>query len=242
MVITGFLLFNVSVPVGAEVDGRIILPQAISETDLLTLAHNDDVVSFEFAGLHYFSPESNEYAYFMEGLDKDWNYVGNRRFATYTNLPFGNLRFRVKAANKDGVWNEEGVALDITVVPPYWHTVWFRSAIGLAAVLLMVSIYWLRVHQIEVRNRQLEEAVRERTIKLERALTEVKTLTGMLPICASCKRIRDDKGYWQQVEDFITERSQADFSHAICPDCVKKLYPELYPHIFNDPAAPTQGG
>jgi hypothetical protein len=105
----------------------------------------------------------------------------------------------------------------------------------------MVSVYWLRVHQIEVRNRQLEEAVRERTIKLERALAEVKTLTGMLPICASCKRIRDDKGYWQQVEDFITERSQADFSHAICPDCVKKLYPELYPHIFNESAGATDG-
>ncbi len=64
--------------------------------------------------------------------------------------------------------------------------------------------------------------------KLEKALDEVKTLRGILPICSFCKKIRDDKGYWNQVEDYIKERLDADFSHSICPDCIKAHYPEEY--------------
>ena len=69
---------------------------------------------------------------------------------------------------------------------------------------------------------------REKTIlNLEKAIKEVKTLQGILPICASCKKIRDDKGYWSQVDTYIHEHSGTEFSHGICPDCAKKLYPEF---------------
>ncbi|XPS86622.1 PAS domain protein [Desulfosarcina variabilis str. Montpellier] len=64
--------------------------------------------------------------------------------------------------------------------------------------------------------------------KLKEALNKVKVLSGMLPICASCKKIRDDKGYWQRIESYISEHSEAVFSHSLCPDCAKKLYPEIY--------------
>ncbi|MEN8143230.1 MAG: response regulator, partial [Thermodesulfobacteriota bacterium] len=60
----------------------------------------------------------------------------------------------------------------------------------------------------------------------------VKTLSGMLPICASCKKVRDDKGYWNQIESYITNHSEAEFSHGICPDCVKEIYPDQYKKIF----------
>jgi len=63
--------------------------------------------------------------------------------------------------------------------------------------------------------------------KLQLALSEVKALSGLLPICTSCKKIRDDKGYWNQIESFIRDRSEAEFSHGICPDCAKKLYPDM---------------
>jgi hypothetical protein len=70
---------------------------------------------------------------------------------------------------------------------------------------------------------------RERLIaELQKALSEVNKLSGLLPICASCKKIRDDKGYWNQIESYIRDHSEAEFSHGICPDCAKKLYPELY--------------
>ena len=70
--------------------------------------------------------------------------------------------------------------------------------------------------------------VRRLNKELEQALVEVKRLQGILPICANCKKIRDDTGYWQQIEAYISDHSEAEFSHGICSDCAKKLYPELY--------------
>ncbi len=74
---------------------------------------------------------------------------------------------------------------------------------------------------------QTEEALRKERDKLRAALDEVRHLSGLLPICANCKKIRDDKGYWNRIEKYICDHSEAQFSHSICPDCAKKLYPEL---------------
>jgi GAF domain-containing protein len=79
---------------------------------------------------------------------------------------------------------------------------------------------------IALKNSRYLEKIREKTESLERALAEIRTLRGILPMCASCKKIRDDKGYWNQIESYIRKHSDAEFSHGICPDCVKKLYPE----------------
>jgi DNA-binding NtrC family response regulator len=81
----------------------------------------------------------------------------------------------------------------------------------------------------EISQRRKVEEEREEVIReLQQALAEVKTLSGLLPICASCKKIRDDKGYWSQIEVYIRDHSQAEFSHGLCPDCAKKLYPEYF--------------
>ncbi len=76
-------------------------------------------------------------------------------------------------------------------------------------------------------NTQLLELAEERANKLERVLKELKILQGLLPICAHCKKIRDDHGYWQRIEQYLEEHSEAKFSHGLCPDCFKQLYPEL---------------
>lgn len=82
-------------------------------------------------------------------------------------------------------------------------------------------------YDITERKRALEE--KEKLFEaLKKALADVKKLSGLLPICASCKKIRNDEGYWEQIEVYIKEHSEADFSHGICPDCVRKLYPELF--------------
>jgi len=82
----------------------------------------------------------------------------------------------------------------------------------------------------EVEFRKQAEAEKSQLIdKLQRAISEVKTLSGLLPICSSCKKIRDDKGYWNQLEVYIRDHSEADFTHSICPECIKRLYPELFP-------------
>jgi len=79
----------------------------------------------------------------------------------------------------------------------------------------------------DVSARKSMEAERERLIgDLQAALDNIKTLTGLIPICAGCKQIRDDQGYWQCVEQFVQERSDAQFSHSMCPECVRKFYPQ----------------
>jgi len=86
-----------------------------------------------------------------------------------------------------------------------------------------------RIVAHDITERKKAEEEREKLIsELKKALSDIKTLSGLLPICASCKKIRDDKGYWNQIESYIQSHSGAEFSHGICPDCAKKLYPEYY--------------
>jgi len=82
---------------------------------------------------------------------------------------------------------------------------------------------------IDITKRKEVEADREKLIgKLQAALKKIKTLRGIIPICAACKKIRDDKGYWNQIESYIKDHSDADFSHGICPECAERLYPDIY--------------
>lgn len=87
---------------------------------------------------------------------------------------------------------------------------------------------WQWGRQAELRQAELEEMVRQRTESLQQALANVKTLSGLLPICASCKKIRDDTGYWSQVEAYVAKYSEARFTHGICPDCIAKLFGSEY--------------
>ena len=85
--------------------------------------------------------------------------------------------------------------------------------------------------RLEDRNMELQRAykeIEEKNEQLQKVIDEVKTLRGFVPICASCKKIRDDKGYWKQVEEYIEKHTDAKFSHGICPSCYKELYPEIY--------------
>lgn len=89
------------------------------------------------------------------------------------------------------------------------------------------SIVKLRVKtQLELKLQR--DALIRRNAELQKALAKIKTLSGLLPICASCKKIRDDQGYWTQLESYISEHSEAEFTHGCCPECMKKLYPEMY--------------
>lgn len=92
-----------------------------------------------------------------------------------------------------------------------------------------LALYAIWITTFLTLQRKRLEAEREEAVsKREKALEDIKILRGFLPICASCKKIRDDKGYWNQIESYIHEHSEADFSHSICPDCAQRLYPEFY--------------
>ncbi|MBN1581545.1 MAG: response regulator, partial [Anaerolineae bacterium] len=106
----------------------------------------------------------------------------------------------------------------------------FRSEEVLARVQTHLGLRALRT-QLQDANSQLEDKIQnlERVnAELTDALNQVKTLTGLLPICANCKKVRDDQGYWHQVEAYVRDHSSVEFSHSICPDCYQKLYPEFW--------------
>ncbi len=84
-----------------------------------------------------------------------------------------------------------------------------------------------RLKQELIQREEVEKALNGEKLKLEDALSQLKTLSGLLPICSSCKKIRDDRGYWNQIERYIQDHSEAEFSHSICPECLKRLYPDL---------------
>ncbi|MCI0694705.1 histidine kinase [candidate division KSB1 bacterium] len=111
----------------------------IADLDAMILSADDDFIAFEFVALDYTNPQNNKYAYQLDGFDETWIYCGARRYASYTNLNPGKYVFRVKASNNDGVWNEVGYAVTITIKPPFWQTWWFAllstgSLIGAAVV------------------------------------------------------------------------------------------------------------
>jgi signal transduction histidine kinase/DNA-binding response OmpR family regulator len=119
------------------------LPLDLTLTKEITIGYGDSkMVSLSFASLSYCSPEKIEYAYMLEGFDRDWNYVDNQNRATYTNLPAGTYTFRVKATNNDGVWSTNEATLKIVVQPPFWWS-WYAKIFYL---LLLGSIIWQYVH------------------------------------------------------------------------------------------------
>jgi len=170
IVITDFKLFNETVELGEG--SPLEIP--IVETDEISLTYQDDFFSFEFASLHFSSPEENQYAYIMEGLDKDWNLVGNRRFAGYTNVPPGDYVFKVVGTNRDGIWNPEGASLNISIVPPFWQTLWFRILAIVTLVGSVTTAFRLRVRSSERQARQLKTEVDDRTKELREAMVELK--------------------------------------------------------------------
>jgi hypothetical protein len=105
------------------------------------------------------------------------------------------------------------------LVPEMWK-VFFNRGIALFAV-------WATA-MLGVRRNKIEQQRKMILIEREKALDEVKILRGLLPICASCKKIKDDEGYWIQIESYIKNHSEAEFTHGICPECVEKLYPDFF--------------
>ncbi|MES2734475.1 MAG: two-component regulator propeller domain-containing protein [Bacteroidota bacterium] len=162
--ITNFQLFNKSVSVG---EAGSPLQKHITQTKEIVLSHEQTVFSLEFAALNYVNSKKNQYAYQLEGFDKNWNYVGTNRSATYTNLDPGTYTFRVKASNNDGVWNETGASIQITIIPPFWKTGWFRGASVLLMIAFVLAGYRYKTYQFTLRNRELEAKVAERTGKIE---------------------------------------------------------------------------
>jgi signal transduction histidine kinase/ligand-binding sensor domain-containing protein/DNA-binding response OmpR family regulator len=167
IVITDFNLFNKPAAIGSKYSP---LTKDISQTEELTLSKDQSVITFGFVALNYSSPEKNQYAYLLEGFDKDWNYIGNRRDATYTSLPAGDYVFRVRASNSDGYWNSEGASIKITVLPPWWKTIYaYFAYIVIIMLLFRVFYHFLSIHVNLKNNLILEQFEKENNKQLYQA-------------------------------------------------------------------------
>lgn len=147
-------------------DTPLSFGRPLFEQQEISLTYRDNFFTMEFAALDYTAPERNRYSYILEGFDQGWVDAGNRHSASYTNVDPGRYVFRVKAANNDGVWNDQGATLRIVISPPFWQTWWFRTL--LASVLLGAAVgsYRLRVHRMELERQRLEALVARRTAEL----------------------------------------------------------------------------
>lgn len=140
------------------------LVKSIYDTDAITISYGQNNISFEFNAIHFSRPEKNQYAYKLEGFgDDNWIY-NNRRFATYTNLEPGDYVFRVKASNGDGIWNEEGRSLKITVLPPWWRTYWAYIGYFLVFVGIIFGIDRIQRRRLLAKERSAN-AIREAELR-----------------------------------------------------------------------------
>jgi streptogramin lyase len=176
-------------------------------------------IMFRYAALTFIAPEKVHFRYRLEGFDRDWVDAGTRRVAYYTNVPPGRYQFHVVASNNDGVRNETGAALGVSVATRFYRTLWFYLCCALALLAATAAAHRWRLRQLRAHEREL-------SARVEDAVAQIKTLKGLLPTCAACKSIRDDEGYWNKMEAYIGAHSEAEFSHGICPDCAEKLYPK----------------
>ena len=138
---------NVPPPVVIE---KVLVDDQLQDVDQpLTISPGASRLEFQYAGLSFAAPQKVQYRYQLQGFDRDWIEAGSRRAAFYTNLPPGRYRFRVLAANNDGVWNRVGASFGLRLLPHYYQTWWFYSTLALAALLLGYLVYRWRVLQVE---------------------------------------------------------------------------------------------
>lgn len=134
-----------------KMNREVELGRPIFDVEELVLSHRDYIFSFEFAALDYTVPGKNRYAYRMVGLHDDWIMTdADQRSATFTSLDPGRYTFMVKGSNNDGVWNEEGASILITITPPFWRTWWFRAGVIAVAACLVLMLYRWRLKNVRM--------------------------------------------------------------------------------------------
>ncbi|GEO11174.1 hybrid sensor histidine kinase/response regulator [Segetibacter aerophilus] len=166
LAITGFNVFNKALPISENSKNTGVLKQDISYTQDVRLSYDQSVISLEFAALDFTTATKKEYAFMLEGFDKDWNYVGSRNTASYTNLSPGNYRFKVKYRTNEGLWSPVNAGLEITIVPPFWLTWWFKLLVALTVVGSVYGVFKIRLQKIRFQKERLELQVKERTERL----------------------------------------------------------------------------
>ncbi|MGN6639948.1 MAG: ATP-binding protein, partial [Mucilaginibacter sp.] len=175
LVVTSLQIFNKPLAIAKDSHDPSPLKQDIADTRSITLSYKQSFISLEYSSLDFGSADKKEYAFKLDGFDSEWNYVGSRNAASYTNLPPGHYLFKVKYRNSAGLWSPVTDALNITIVPPFWKTWWFEILALIAVVGLIYGLFKYRVRVIKGQKLQLEKQVKERTERLAQMTVNERT-------------------------------------------------------------------
>ncbi|NQT27277.1 hypothetical protein HQ585_18125 [candidate division KSB1 bacterium] len=212
--------FQLSMKPVSFLDPDSPLKKPIYLTEEMKISHKESMLTFGFVGISFTQQENNQYAYILENFDEkdDWHYVGTEHKATYTNLDPGKYVFRVKAANNDGIWTEEGASLKITIPPPFYQRAWFILFVILVGLTAAYVTYKWRVGSLEAHRQKLEKEISERTAELKAKSDEIeasyKKLSETGAALASSSRFVNQAT--EQINEAMHEvkdgaRSQSDF-------------------------------
>jgi signal transduction histidine kinase/ligand-binding sensor domain-containing protein/CheY-like chemotaxis protein len=195
IVITAFKKFN----------RPVSLSPPIEEIAEIRLPQSDNFISFEFAALNFRNSNLNQFAYMLQGFDKDWIYSGTRRYANYTNLSGGDYTFRVKGSNDDDVWNEAGTSLRIMVLPPFWQTTWFLLLVCVSLLIIITIFIRSRFRRVHIQKDTLEKLVTERTRELKARSDELE----------AARRVADEERFAAEEANRTKSSFLARMSHEI---------------------------
>jgi len=185
-------------------DAPIAIEHALEELRQIRLPWKKNFFEFSVAVLNYTNPTANRYAYMLEGLDRDWQEGNHLGRGQYRALPIGSYTLKLKGANNDGVWNESGLAVRITVVPPFWKTSAFSIGVLVGIIGLSTGLYQARIRRIESQKRSLETLIAERTAALREQERAMSTLVSNLPGIAY--RSRNDRDWTME---FISQSCES---------------------------------
>jgi ligand-binding sensor domain-containing protein/signal transduction histidine kinase len=173
-VFTSLQLFNKKVRVAQSVKDPSPLKQDISETKEIILSYKNAVITFEFASLYFGAEDKKNYAYMLEGFDKDWNFSGTRRSVTYTNLDPRKYTFKVRGVDNRGDRSSEVSSVLLTITPPFWLTWWFKTLAFMTGILVVAGFMRYRINTIEAQKAKLAAKVDEQTVQLLQSANEEK--------------------------------------------------------------------
>ena len=176
--------------------------------DEIRLGPDENVFTFEFAGLQFNAPANNQYAYQLEGFNEDWQYVGKKREATYTNLDPGEYFFKIKAANADGVWSDEKMAAKLIIMPALWQTNWFKSLMALTILFIGYLVYQNRQHQVllEQQKEVAEQSAAYKSRFLANISHEIRTPMNAI---VGLSKLMSDTGLGKKQHEYISAIRQS---------------------------------
>jgi ligand-binding sensor domain-containing protein len=206
-------------PLSVLIEGIVADGQMISPDGPIVLPAGTRHLEIRYTAPSFAAPERVRFEHRLEGLEKSFFPAGTDRVAHYSGLGPGHYRFTIRAANEDGVWADRTTSLTFEVRPHFWQTLWFYALCGAALLVGAWATGEWRVRALRLREQELERRVAEE-------MAQVRVLKGMLPICSWCKQVRDDAGYWKQLEAYVSDHSEAEFTHGICPECLIKFKAE----------------